>query len=104
LRHFGFVLDLCAVNGWLLYRRETADKMMSLKVFWLNIANGMMAAGKRKVGRLSLGENAPPKNKKAIVPAQDVRYGGLDHWPNHGTKGQCRSLVVIIQLGALNAI
>ena len=93
LRLFGYVLDLCTVNSWLLYRRETNDKKTSLKAFRGSIANALMTAGKRTAGRPSVESSPQPQKKQRVVipiPVQDARFDNLDHWSEHGHKGRCR--------------
>ena len=82
LRLFGYVLDLCTVNSWLLYRRETNDKKTSLKAFRGSIANALMTAGKRTAGRPSVESSPQPQKKQRVVipiPVQDARFDNLDH-------------------------
>lgn len=92
LRLFAFSIDLCVVNAWLLYRRETGDRKTSLKLFRADIANALMTSNKRKAGRPSTDEALPQPKKKATIPipVQDTRYDCVDHWPEYGAKGRCR--------------
>ena len=84
---FGYVLDLCTLNSWLLYRRETNDKKTSLKAF-----RGLMTAGKRTAGRPAESSPQPQKKQRVVIPipVQVARFDNLDHWPEHGRKGRCR--------------
>jgi hypothetical protein len=91
LRPFGYVLDLCTVNSWLVYRRETNDIKTSLKAFRGSITNALMTAGKRTAGRPSAESSPQPQKKQRVVIAvQDARFDNLDHWPDDGRKGRCR--------------
>ncbi|XP_034533121.1 piggyBac transposable element-derived protein 3-like [Notolabrus celidotus] len=97
---FGYVLDLCIANAWLVYKRDCAllkQKPMSLKRFRLAVAHSLHQYNKpaSKVGRPSL--SSPPRQKKGYTPRPsrpkpqpDVRYDNLGHWPLHCDKrGRC---------------
>ncbi|XP_024858094.1 uncharacterized protein LOC108249818 isoform X2 [Kryptolebias marmoratus] len=96
---FGYILDLCIVNSWLVYKRDCVllnQKPMSLKRFRLAVAHSLNHANKpeSKAGRPSLsplsqrkGHTPRPSRPK---PHPDVRYDGLGHWPLHCAKrGRC---------------
>jgi hypothetical protein len=75
LHLFGYVLDLCTVNSWLVYGRETDDIKTSLKAFRGCIANALMTAGKRTAGRPSAESSPQPQKKQRVVipvPVQDA--------------------------------
>uniref|UniRef100_A0A672YEF1 PiggyBac transposable element-derived protein domain-containing protein n=1 Tax=Sphaeramia orbicularis TaxID=375764 RepID=A0A672YEF1_9TELE len=73
---FGYMLDLCIANSWLLYKRDNGllnEKLMSLKRFRLAVAH-------------SLNHPRPSRPK----PQPDVRYDNVGHWPLHTEKrGRC---------------
>ncbi|XP_054602416.1 piggyBac transposable element-derived protein 2-like [Nothobranchius furzeri] len=95
---FGYVLDLCITNSWLVYKRECGQlnqKPISLKRFCLAVAHSLKQVNKpaSKVGRPS--SSSPPLSKKRHItrpsqPQPDVRYDSCGHWPLHCDKrGRC---------------
>lgn len=97
---FGYILDLCIGNSWLVYKRDCdllKQKPMSLKRFLLAVAQSLNQVNKpaSKVGRPSL--SSPPPQRKGYTPRPsrpkpqpDVRYDNLGHWPLHCDKqGRC---------------
>jgi len=94
MRIIFWVIGVCIVNGWLLYRRHLKQRKeklkMSLLEFQTNIAAALceVTAVTRKRGRPSTETvNSPtelPKNKKANctpTPVADIRLDGYHHWP-----------------------
>lgn len=102
LRVVFHLLDMCAVNAWLLYRKQCKRNSINHKPFVsfkLEIANALLTAGKineRKKGRPTLEaiENQIPvrnTKSKAPMPVADARYDALDHWPEHKEqKSRCK--------------
>lgn len=98
---FGYILDLCIANSWLVYKRDCGllnEKMMSLKRFRLAVAHSLNQVNKpaSKVGRPSFSSPPPPQKKgytprpSQPKPQPDVRYDNLGHWPLHCDKrGRC---------------
>ncbi|XP_032436485.1 piggyBac transposable element-derived protein 2-like [Xiphophorus hellerii] len=97
---FGYILDLCIANSWLLYKRDSSllnEKPMSLKRFRLAVAHSLNQFNKpaSKVGRPS--SSSPPPEKTGYIPRPsrpkpqtDVRYDNVGHWPLHCEKrGRC---------------
>uniref|UniRef100_A0A3P9ISN6 PiggyBac transposable element-derived protein domain-containing protein n=1 Tax=Oryzias latipes TaxID=8090 RepID=A0A3P9ISN6_ORYLA len=72
---FGYIIDLCVTNSWLVYKRDCdllKQKPMSLKKFRLAVAHSHTPR--------------PPRPK----PQPDVRYDNMGHWPLHCDKrGRC---------------
>lgn len=91
---FGYILDVCVVNSWLLYRYHCSVnkiKPTNLKKFRLEIATALSTTGKPKRGRPS--DHTPQnKIKEPILQRPNVltRCDGLEHWPIHTSKGRCR--------------
>ena len=84
-----YCLDVAVLNGWLLYRRHSAQnnetKHLPLKDFRSAIASALTAEGKimiKKRGRPSkYGEiSSVPKRVKTVLPVSDVRYDNVEHW------------------------
>lgn len=82
------MLDVCAANSWLLWRRQTND-YLPLADFKIAIADALCKAGKpnyiRKRGRPNTNlEEAFTRKRKhgaiADIPQMEVR-DGLDHLP-----------------------
>ncbi|XP_064461536.1 piggyBac transposable element-derived protein 3-like isoform X2 [Ornithodoros turicata] len=83
------ILDLAAVNAWLLYRRATGHQM-ALIDFKLSVAEGLCKVGKRMQKRKrgcpsneveSQLEEKKRRGRAAPVPQQDVRLDGVCHFP-----------------------
>lgn len=92
---FGYNLDLCIVNSWLVYKRDCGllnQKPKSLKMLRLDVSHCLHQVNKAsKVGRPSL--SSPPSQKKAYTPRlsqrkpqPDVGNDNLGHWPLHCDK------------------
>lgn len=95
-RVFLHVLDLTAVNAWLLYKRNVMTKpddhierLLPLAAFKMDLATSLCKAGKKQLkkrGRPSNGsvEQAIEIKKKrgpsAPTPTQDVRLDEVGHW------------------------
>jgi hypothetical protein len=97
---FGYILDLCIANSWLVYKRDCGllnEKPLCLKRFRLAVAHSLIKVNKyaTKVGRPSF-SSPPPENQKYTPrpsrpkPQPDVRYDNMGHWPLHSDKrGRC---------------
>nr|XP_037282361.1 piggyBac transposable element-derived protein 3-like [Rhipicephalus microplus] len=93
-RVFLHILDLTAVNAWLLYKRnalskrdEYAERLLLLADFKMDLAASLCKAGKtvvKKRGRPSNEsiEQASQEKKKsgATAPTKDVRLDQVGHW------------------------
>ncbi|XP_038591089.1 piggyBac transposable element-derived protein 3-like [Micropterus salmoides] len=98
---FGYILDLCISNSWLVYKRDCGllnEKPMPLKRFRLAVAHSLVQVNKppSKVGRPS--PSSPPlmssqrkhTTTKPSQPQPDVRYDNCGHFPLHCDKrGRC---------------
>ncbi|XP_020354803.1 piggyBac transposable element-derived protein 2-like isoform X3 [Oncorhynchus kisutch] len=101
---FGYILDLCIANGWLMYKRDCdllKEKPVHLKRFRLSVAGTLKVVNKlpTRVGQPSVPPNphTTPKrlhNPRALQPTADVRYDCLGHWPIFGEqRGRCNLCV-----------
>jgi hypothetical protein len=99
---------MACVNAWLLYRRhceQKSEKYRPLLDFVCDIAAGLLKRGTtepRKRGRptnsLKPGPSKKGRIEKAPRPVADVRYDGVDHWPQHLPEKQdanCVSSVIV---------
>ncbi|KAK1170655.1 piggyBac transposable element-derived protein 3-like [Acipenser oxyrinchus oxyrinchus] len=91
LRIFFQIVDMCVINAWLLYRRHCEQQEVNHKpqlTFRSEVAHTLLQAGKslkRKRGRPSMestGDN-PQRRRISQKPVDDVRLGGIAHWPQH---------------------
>lgn len=88
---------VATVNAWLLYRRhclQLKEKHANLCHFKASVAESLIAAGKRPVGRPSLSQQPATKKHKAAVkpPKNDVRLDGVGHMPMwSGSRLRCKS-------------
>ena len=98
---FFHLMDVAVVNSWLLYRRHCLQrketKYIKLVDFRASIGQALTLAKKetKKRGRPSLDSTPVCNNKKKefapVVPVDDVRYDGLNHWPTHQVnKERCK--------------
>lgn len=104
LRIIFHLIDICVVNGWLLYKRhcqQRKEKHMPLVHFRLEIANALLQSGKvvkRKRGRPSneVDNSVEPPRKRSVCPApvNDVRFDQIGHWPVHNSNKQRCKLCV----------
>lgn len=96
---FAYVLDICVVNAWLLYRqdcRALKEKQMPLKQFRLEIARSMSRCGKEaRKGRPSSTDAKVQKITRPVTERPDdmSRMDCFAHWPVHTSKGRCRYCV-----------
>ncbi|XP_035639073.1 piggyBac transposable element-derived protein 2-like isoform X4 [Oncorhynchus keta] len=101
---FGYILDLCIANGWLMYKRDCdllKEKPVHLKRFRLSVAGTLKVVNKlpTRFGQPSVPPNphTTPKqlhNPRALQPTADVRYDCLGHWPIFGEqRGRCNLCV-----------
>ncbi|XP_075726345.1 uncharacterized protein LOC119165464 [Rhipicephalus microplus] len=95
-RVFLHILDLTAVNAWLLYKRnalckrdEYAERLLPFADFKMNVAASLGKAGKtvvKKRGRPSnesIEQASQEKRKRgptAPAPTKDVRLDQVGHW------------------------
>ncbi|XP_046686063.1 piggyBac transposable element-derived protein 3-like [Homalodisca vitripennis] len=90
LRIFFYLMNVAAVNAWIIFKEKTNSKMPFVD-FKASIANAMIqtACNKRKVGRPP---SITPPLKKRCRPGvlQDVRFDGKDHYPFKSNPGRCR--------------
>jgi len=97
------IVDMCIVNSWLMYKRHCKQlnikKYDSLLTFKMNIALGLLKAGKDKIKtRKSLSLTPPSKTtkkyKRLNAPVPDVRFDGYQHWPEYmKDKKRCKLCV-----------
>ncbi|KAM4549860.1 piggyBac transposable element-derived protein 3-like isoform 1-T1 [Fundulus diaphanus] len=91
---FGYILDLCIANSWLIYKRDCGllnQKLMSLKRFRLAVAHSLNQANKPvpKSGLPSFTSSCTLRPSRS-KPQPDVRYDNLGHWPfNCHKRGRC---------------
>ncbi|KAL2077611.1 hypothetical protein ACEWY4_027115 [Coilia grayii] len=91
---FGYILDLCVANSWLVYKRDCgllSEKPMSLKRFRVAVAHSLQKVNK-PVGRPP--SSSPPQRsaprRVLASPQPDVRYDNIGHFPCHTEKrGRC---------------
>ena len=93
MRLFGYIIDLCVCNAWLLYKRDCVAlkvKPMPLKNFRLEISQFARAAKSLEQRSLrSSPTSSPPSSPVASsrrgirteFPAADVRFQGAHHLP-----------------------
>lgn len=95
------MIDMTAVNAWLLYRRtlDGSEAWLPLADFKCAVAEDLCHASKpsttNKRGRPSyvMENNLQLKKLKgpvAIMPSQDVRLDQLDHLPVWTTRQRCK--------------
>lgn len=96
IRLFGYVLDLCIVNAWLLYKRDCKalkESSMPLKQFRLQISSFCRACkptlGRHLRLRAAAQQDAtgvripsPVKGQRCVIPEEGIRYDvSLGHYP-----------------------
>ena len=103
---FWHLVNICKVNGWLLYRRHCKQldvpeaKQKSFLEFSTEIAVALINAGKATPNK-SRGrppkrpseESIPHGGKRAVIPTPiaDIRFDNIGHWPNPSAdKKRCR--------------
>ncbi|XP_064468275.1 piggyBac transposable element-derived protein 2-like [Ornithodoros turicata] len=94
LKLFAQLIDICVNNAWHLYRRAprriTATE--GLQGNRATVTKALLAANKKKSGRLS--PSCQPQQKikrpKIPMPQDDIRYDGVGHWQGFAAKGRCR--------------
>ena len=91
------LLDMCVVNAWHFHRRHCSQRGITncktLIIFRVDIAQAVLRAGKTtmKSGR-SPNESSKlqlvkkKKVRKTAKVVNDVRCGGVGHWPAHTAK------------------
>ncbi|XP_053631028.2 piggyBac transposable element-derived protein 3-like [Cherax quadricarinatus] len=105
MRLFGYVIDLCCVNGWLLYRRECGvlkEKYMNLKEFRFSISksarkstNGIprslrspSCSTSRSSSRSSSVDDIPNRHRKR---SNDTIFDETQkHWPVSAKRLSCK--------------
>lgn len=96
---FAYILDICVVNGWLLYRQDCTalkKKAMPLKSFRLDIARSLSRCGKEiRKGRPRSADPGVQKITRPVTERPDdlSRTDCYAHWPVHTSKGRCRYCV-----------
>lgn len=77
-------LTVALVNSWLLYRRQhPGEKIMKLRTFQAQIAEGLLKAGQSKMrGRPSQSPCPVPRKRPTPLPIDEVRFDGFDHLPD----------------------
>lgn len=92
------IVDMCIVNGWLLYRRHATQKdvaeseQLTLVAFRSRVAGGLLQRDMtpKRAGRPSL-EKPKIKQPRIDRPVDDVRYDCTGHWPVYVQKrGRCK--------------
>uniref|UniRef100_A0A3B3QTZ4 PiggyBac transposable element-derived protein domain-containing protein n=1 Tax=Paramormyrops kingsleyae TaxID=1676925 RepID=A0A3B3QTZ4_9TELE len=82
---FGYILDLCISNSWLIYKRDCAllnEKPISLKRFRLAVGHCL-----RQVNKPASKKRYTPRPSQ---PQPDVRYDNYGHLPLHcDRRGRC---------------
>lgn len=98
MRIFYWIIDVCIVNGWLLYKRHCAQlsikSRLSLLAFRMQIAQTLAHLKsnplKRRSGMAAEVGIVPAKHlihsPVTPRPTVDVRYDGMNHWPQYGEK------------------
>ena len=98
LRTFYHLLDVTAVNAWLLYRRVHGDKMR-LADFREEVAESLCKMGHRNVAKRGRPSNNTEqqiqmKKKRGFtshVPVKNVRLANISHWPDwKPTRKRCK--------------
>ena len=93
-----YLLSICCINGWLLYRRhqiQRGESASDLLKFTGAIATTMTKTGStvpRRCGRPrhDVEEDMPPlRRRRNFPPQRDIRMDGQDHWPQSDIKGRC---------------
>nr|CAH7747675.1 unnamed protein product [Callosobruchus chinensis] len=95
---FGQLIDICANNAWLLYRRDMDasgnPKHDNLKTFRIHLAESLLKGNSlAKLRKSDLANDQPSKKIRVPVsvrPTQDVRYDQIGHFPTFGEKGRCK--------------
>ena len=105
LRLFGYIIDVCVVNAWLLYKRDSMalkESYMPLKNFRLQIS-ACCRAYKPTLGRhlrmqaVGHGDStgvqmpSPVKGQRCVLPDEAVRYDkSLGHFPITVDRQTCK--------------
>ena len=96
---FIYLLDICIVNAWILYRLDCTTlkiKNKPLKQFRLDVVQALAHAGKEaRKGRPSSGGRDVQTIRRPLTerPDSTTRSDSYAHWPVHTTKGRCRYCV-----------
>lgn len=98
MRIFYWMMDVSIVNGWLLYKCHCAQlsikRRLSLLAFRMQIAQTLAHLKsnplKRRSGMAAEAGIVPAKHliHSPVTPGPtvDVRYDGMNHWPQYGEK------------------
>ena len=99
MKFYFHFMDLCAINAWLIYRRDCSDcnipkkKVLSLFEFKLDLAELLCWSGKRGRKRLSDSLVVPRKISKQVRPNDDIKKDKYNHWPEFGKKNRCKNII-----------
>ncbi|XP_041093551.1 piggyBac transposable element-derived protein 3-like isoform X2 [Polyodon spathula] len=104
LHIYFYMMDLCCVVAWLLYRRASDDcgvsckQQLSLFDFKADVAQSLCWLGKAKKRGSPSGnpenEESVKRRKFSAVPNLDCRKDKFDHWPAYDSKaGRCKHSV-----------
>ena len=100
IKVFWHLIDICKVNGWILYRRHCKKlgnkklDVLQLRGFSVQLANSLIFANQpaqpgRPWKHRSI-EEAPNRRKSKAVagptPGNDVWYDGVAYWPERVDK------------------
>ena len=87
-RFFFYFVDVSLVNAFILFKkRSDSEALLSLKIFRLSVALGLIGAEQvgAKKGQPS---TCRPKHYKTTVP-YEIRYNSCAHMPIHGKPRRC---------------
>lgn len=95
---FWQMADIALNNAWLLYRRDAKSlgevKHKKLKTFRLEVADGLIHAGKKKARPSKPREDDVPTKyiQRPVTPrpVDDIRYDKVDHFPVFSDRGRCK--------------
>lgn len=95
---FWQMADIALNNAWLLYRRDAKSlgevKHKKLKTFRLEVADGLIHAGKKKARPSKPREDDVPTKyiQRPVTPrpVDDIRYHKVDHFPVFSDRGRCK--------------
>ncbi|KAK9977045.1 hypothetical protein ABG768_018866 [Culter alburnus] len=95
---FWQMADIALNNAWLLYRRDAKSlgevKHKKLKTFRLEVADGLIHAGKKKARPSKPREDDVPTKyiQRPVTPrpVDDIRYDKVDHFPVFTDRGRCK--------------
>lgn len=98
---FGYILDLCVANSWLVYKRDCSllnEKPLSLKRFCLSVAHSLNLVNKPVIkagwpsstSQLHMSSQKNIHNPRPSQPQPDVCFDNCGHFPLHcKNRGRC---------------